>query len=147
MKLRRPVWLGALVGAGRAFAEVLKAELDSLQKELSQSSRALLRALALLGVAVVLVGLVLGLLTTALVAYLQSTEALTLWQATLLVAALLTLLAVGLAWWSRNIVRRLDTPSEMVRRRLADHFEWVEGQMRGPGTARRGSREEEEHGG
>ena len=142
MKIRRPAWLGALVGAGRAFIEVLKAELDALQKELSHSSRELLRALVLLGIAVVLVGWVLGLLATALIAYLQSTGALSLWQATLLVAALLAVLAVGLAWWSRNILRRLHTPAELVRRRLGDHFEWVEGEMRRPGAERSGSSEE-----
>lgn len=135
MSLRRPRWFRALIGAGRAFVEVVRAELEALQHELSQSSRQLLKVLVLMGIAVVLVGWVLGLLATALIVYLQSTGALTLWQATLLVAGLLAVVAVLLALWSRKIVRQIRPPSQMIRQRLGNHFEWIEGQVRGPGGA------------
>lgn len=144
MSLRRPRWIGALAEAGRSFVEVLGAEVALLYQELSRSRRLFLQALMLLAMAVVLLGWVVGLLATALIAYLQSTDVFSLWQATLLVAALLVAIAVALALWARALVRRIRSPSAVVQSRLEEHFDWARRQV---GTAGEDASEEEPGGG
>lgn len=132
MRFRRPRWLDAIAAVGRAFLEVLAAELGELQRELSHAGRQALRALALLALAVVLLGWVLGLLATALIAYLESLPALNLWQATLIVAAALVVVIGVLVAWARSILRRIRPPGEMIQSRIRGHLEWVETQVEGP---------------
>lgn len=132
MRFRRPRWVDALSAVGRSFLEVVAAELSELQHELSDAGRKALRAVALLALSVVLLGWVLGLLATALIAYLESLPALNLWQATLIVAAALLVLIVVLVSWAVSILRRIRPPGEMIQSRIRGHLEWVENQVEGP---------------
>ena len=132
MSFRRPRWIGALADVGRSFVEVLRAEVALLQQELSRSRRLFLQALLLLAMAVVLLGWVVGLLATALIAYLQSTAVFSLWQAVLVVAAVLVAIAFGMVVWARSIMRRIRPPTAVIQSRLEEHFDWAKRQVESP---------------
>jgi hypothetical protein len=129
MRLRPPAWLLELRGLGHAFGDVLLAEWAALTADLSRSAWALLRGLALVASAIVIMGWVAGLLSLGLISFLD--QYLPLWVAVLIVAASLAAIAWMLFLRGRATLRRLQTPLALAKRHVEGHVEWLQGELRG----------------
>lgn len=139
MRLGSSVPLAALRSLGRAFVEVLKAEWAALIADLGASGRRLARGLIILGLSIVLLGWVAGLASLALVAYLNLF--LEMWQAAVIVAAGLLLIAFVLFLWGKSTLAGVKRPSELVQTRVEGHVEWLRSQV---DTARSADEESED---
>lgn len=128
MRLGSLGWLSGLGGLGRAFIDVLEAEWSALTADLGRSGRILLRGLAIVVVALVILGWVAGLLSLALIFFLD--QYLPTWAAVLIVAAALTLLALALLLWGRSVLDRFEPPTAVVQSHVEGHVEWVRGEIR-----------------
>ena len=133
MRLGSSAWLTDLAGLGQAFTDVLKAEWAALTDDLSQSGRTLLRGLAIICLAIVMVGWVAGLLSLALV-FLLSLY-LPTWVAALIVAGALAVLAAALFLWGKAVLGEVRPPGQLVQTHVDGHVEWLQGQMRGAASA------------
>ena len=115
-------WIEMFRGLGEALLDVLRAEVATLQEELSRSGRIAGGALALLGVALVflfwIVGLVIFVLVALLAVWLQ------LWAAALIVLALFTVTAGILGWMGMSRLKTVENPVQTFRRRVDDHLDW-----------------------
>jgi hypothetical protein len=126
-------WVARFRGLGDSLLEVLRAELKTLQEDLTRSGRHLGVALALAGVALIVffwwLGLFITLLVVVLAVWLQ------LWAATLIVLALFTAVAGLLGWRAWQRLRQVENPVETVRRHVDDHLDWVQNNLlREPAT-------------
>lgn len=115
-------WIEMFRGLGEALLDVLRAEVATLQEDLSRSGRIAGGALALLGVALILafwiVGLLVFTLITVLAIWLQ------LWAAALIVLALFLAAAAVLAWMGVKRLKQVENPAQTFRRRVDDHLDW-----------------------
>ncbi len=111
-----------LRGLGEALLEVLRAEVATLQEDLSRSGRIAGGALALFGVALILLFWILGLLIFSLVAV--AAIWLPLWGASLVVLALFLAAAAVLSWIGVKRLKQVENPLQTFRRRVDDHLDW-----------------------
>ena len=115
-------WIEMFRGLGESLLDVLRAEVATLQEDLSRSGRIAGGALALLGVALILLFWILGLLIFALVAV--ATIWLPLWAAALVVLVLFLAAAGILSWLGVKRLKQVETPVQTFRRRVDDHLDW-----------------------
>lgn len=115
-------WIEMFRGLGESLLDVLRAEVATLQEDLSRSGRIAGGALALLGAALILLFWIVGLLIFALVAVLAVW--LPLWGAALIVLALFLLVTGILAWLGMNRLKQVENPVQTFRRRVDDHLDW-----------------------
>ncbi len=107
---------------GEAFVGVWKSELAALAEDLGRSGRALVRALALLGVAAGVGFWTLGLMLYFAIELLALV--LPRWGAVGVVLGALVLTLLVLALLVRGRLRAVESPAETVRRRVDDHRRW-----------------------
>lgn len=118
-------WIESFRGLGEALLEVLRAEVSTLQEDLTRSGRIAGVALALLGAALVLLFWIVGLLIFFLVAFLHSKWPLwPLWGSALFVLVLFIVTAGLLGWLGVRRVKQVENPMQTVRRRVDDHLDW-----------------------
>jgi len=115
-------WIELFRSLGQALFEVVRAEAQALGEDFRRSGGALARGLALLGGAAAVGFWTLGVLVLALIAVLAIW--LPPWAAALIVAALFASTAGLLAALGLRQLRRLESPAESIRRRVADHLDW-----------------------
>jgi hypothetical protein len=115
-------WIDLFRSLGEALLEVWRAELGTLQDDLSRSGRHLGVALGLFGAAVLLLFWTVGLLLFVLVALLHVW--MPWWGAALVVLALFLVAVAILARLGLQRIRKVENPVETVRRRVDSHFDW-----------------------
>lgn len=115
-------WIETFRGLGEALLEVLRAEVATLQDDLTRSGRIAGGALVLLGAALVLSFWVVGLLIFFLVAGLH--HWLELWLAALIVFGVFLLMTLLFGWLGLRRFKRVENPVETFRRRVDDHLDW-----------------------
>jgi len=115
-------WIDLFRSLGEALLEVWRAELATLQDDLSRSGRQLGVALGLFGAAAVLLFWTVGLLLFALIALLHVW--LPWWGAALIVLALFLIAMAILGRLGLNRLRKVESPVETVRRRVDSHLDW-----------------------
>lgn len=115
-------WIEMFRGLGEALLDVLRAEVATLQEDLTRSGRIAGGALALLGAALILLFWIVGLLIFALVAVLHIW--LPLWAAALVVLGLFVAVAGILGWLGVRRFKQVENPMQTVRRRVDDHLDW-----------------------
>jgi hypothetical protein len=115
-------WIDLFRSLGEALLEVWRAELATLQDDLSRSGRHLGVALGLFGAAAVLLFWTVGLLLFALIALLHIW--MPWWGAALIVLALFLIAMAILGRLGLNRLRRVESPVETVRRRVDSHLDW-----------------------
>jgi hypothetical protein len=115
-------WIEMFRGLGEALLDVLRAEVATLQEDLSRSGRIAGGALALLGVALVLLFWVVGLFIFALVAVLHIWWP--LWAAAGVVFLLFAIAAGILVWLGMGRLKQVENPVQTFRRRVDDHLDW-----------------------
>ena len=115
-------WIETFRGLGEALLEVLRAEVATLQEDLTRSGRIAGGALVLLGAALVLSFWVVGLLVFTLVAVLH--HWLELWAAALIVLVVFAITAGLLGWFGLRRFKRVENPVATFRRRVDDHLDW-----------------------
>ena len=115
-------WIEMFRGLGESLLDVLRAEVATLQEDLSRSGRIAGGALALLGVALILLFWILGLLIFALVAV--AAIWLPLWGAALVVLVLFLAAAGILSWLGIKRLKQVENPVQTFRRRVDDHLDW-----------------------
>lgn len=115
-------WIEMFRGLGEALLDVLRAEVATLQEDLSRSGRIAGGALALLGAALVFLFWIVGLIIFVLVALLAVW--LPLWAAALIVLALFTVTAGILVWLGMSRLKTVENPVQTFRRRVDDHLDW-----------------------
>ncbi|HEY3570161.1 MAG TPA: phage holin family protein [Thermoanaerobaculia bacterium] len=115
-------WIDLFRSLGEALLEVWRAELATLQDDLSRSGRHLGVALGLFGAAAVLLFWTVGLVLFALIALLHVW--LPWWGSALIVLALFLIAMAILARLGLKRMRQVENPVETVRRRVDSHFDW-----------------------
>ena len=115
-------WIEMFRGLGESLLDVLRAEVSTLQEDLSRSGRIAGGALALLGVALILLFWIVGLLIFTLIAVLAIW--LQLWAASLIVLGLFLLATSIFAWLGVNRLKQVENPMQTFRRRVDDHLDW-----------------------
>ena len=115
-------WIDLFRSLGEALLEVWRAELATLQDDLSRSGRQLGMALGLFGAAAVLLFWTVGLLLFALIALLHIW--MPWWGAALVVLALFLIAMAILGRLGLNRLRKVESPVETVRRRVDSHLDW-----------------------
>jgi hypothetical protein len=115
-------WIEMFRGLGEALLDVLRAEVATLQEDLTRSGKIAGGALALLGMALILLFWILGLLIFCLVAVLAIW--LPLWAAALVVLALFLVAAGVLSWLGVHRLKQVENPVQTFRRRVDDHLDW-----------------------
>ena len=115
-------WSGSLQALGAAFGDLVRAELAALGDDLSRSGKRLGGALLLLASALFVLFWAIGLLVY--VAVEVTHQWLPRWAAAAVVLAGVRLLmaVLGAVGWRR--LKRLEPPTEMVRRRWTSHRDW-----------------------
>jgi hypothetical protein len=123
-------WIDLFRSLGESLLEVLRAELEALQKDFATSGRHFGVAVGLFGAAAMLafwiVGLLLFLLISLLSIWLQ------LWAAAGIVLLLFLSIAAVLVLLGLRQIRKVENPIENVRRRVDDHLEWWQRLMAEP---------------
>ena len=115
-------WIEMFRGLGESLLDVLRAEVATLQEDLTRSGRIAGGALALLGAALILLFWILGLLIFSLVAV--AAIWLPLWGAALVVLTLFLAVAGVLSWLGVNRLKQVENPVQTFRRRVDDHLDW-----------------------
>ena len=115
-------WIDLFRSLGEALLEVWRAELATLQDDLSRSGRHLGVALGLFGAAVLVLFWTFGLLLFVLISLLHIW--LPWWGAALIVLALFLIAMAILGWLGLNRLRKVESPVETVRRRVDSHLDW-----------------------
>lgn len=120
-------WVTIAQALGRAFTDVLHAEVAALQSDLRVSGAHLIKGLAGLAVAAVFLVWVVGILGLALAAFLDRYMA--LWLSISLVGVLFLLIAAALFLWAKSTLSAIRGPVELVKTRAEDHKAWLAGQL------------------
>lgn len=115
-------WIDMFRSLGESLLEVLRAELSTLQEDLTRSGRHLGVALGLFGVALIILFWLLGLLITLAIAVLCIW--LQVWAAVLIVLLVFTAGAAWLGWLGWKRIKQVENPVETVRRHVDDHLDW-----------------------
>jgi hypothetical protein len=126
---RLSAFVAELSGLGSAFVDVLRAEWATLTADLGASGRLLVRGVVLLCLAAGLVAWSVGLLSLALIAFLE--RYLEPWAAAAVVGAGLLLIALVIFVVARSVLRRVEPPDLVVRRRVQSHLDWLGSQLDG----------------
>ena len=115
-------WIDLFRSLGEALLEVWRAELATLQDDLSRSGRHLGVALGLFGAAAMLLFWTVGLVLFSLIALLHVW--LPWWGSALIVLALFLIAMAILASLGLKRMRKVENPVETVRRRVDSHLDW-----------------------
>jgi len=115
-------WIDTFRGLGEALLDVLRAEVATLQEDLTRSGRIAGGALILLGAALVLSFWVVGLLIFAAIVGLATV--MPLWAASLIVLLVFLIATAILGWMGVNRLKQVENPVETFRRRVDDHLDW-----------------------
>lgn len=115
-------WIEMFRGLGEALLDVLRAEVTTLQEDLTRSGKIAGGALALLGAALILTFWIVGLLVFVLVAV--AAIWLQLWAAALVILALFAIVAGVLSWLGVRRLKQVENPTQTFRRRVDDHLDW-----------------------
>jgi hypothetical protein len=115
-------WIDMFRSLGESLLEVLRAELSTLQEDLTRSGRHFGVALGFLGVALIILFWLLGLLITLAVAVLCIW--LQVWAAVLIVFLAFTAGAGLCVWLGLKRMKQVENPVETVRRHVDDHLDW-----------------------
>jgi hypothetical protein len=115
-------WIEMFRGLGESLLDVLRAEVATLQEDLTRSGRIAGGALALLGVALILLFWIVGLVVFTLIAVLAIW--LQLWAASLIVLGLFLIAAGILAGMGVKRLKQVENPVQTFRRRVDDHLDW-----------------------
>ena len=115
-------WIDMFRSLGESLLEVLRAELSTLQEDLTRSGRHLGAALGFFGVALIILFWLLGLLITLAIAVLCIW--LQVWAAVLIVLLVFTAGAAWLGWLGWKRIKQVENPVETVRRHVDDHLDW-----------------------
>jgi len=115
-------WIELFRSLGLALFEVLRAEAQALGEDFRRSGRQLLVALGLLGAAAAIGFWTVGVVVLTLIAVLMIW--LPAWAAALIVLALFAVTAGLLATFGVLRLRRLESPAESIRQRVANHLDW-----------------------
>lgn len=129
MRRKARHWGELVRSLGDALLALLGAELEALQGDFSRTGKTLAVALLLAGGALALVLWTAGVLTAGLVALFALW--LPVWGAALVVAAILLVIAAGLAGLAWHRLRRLEGPVQTVSRRWEDHTTWWRSRIAG----------------
>lgn len=125
-------WIELFRSLGESLLEVLRAELEALQKDFATSGRHFGVALGLFGGAAMLAFWIVGLILFVLISLLSIW--LPLWGAALIVLALFAITAFVLVVLGLRQLKKAENPIENVRRRVDDHLEWWQRLMAEPKT-------------
>ena len=120
-------WIDMFRALGESLIEVLRAEMATLQEDLTRSGRHLGGALGFLGVVLILAFWIFGLLIFCLVALLYVW--LPLWASALIILLLFTAAAGLFAWLGMKRMRQVENPVATVRRRVDSHLDWWQNSM------------------
>lgn len=120
-------WVTIAQALGRAFMDVLHAEVAALQSDLRVSGAHLIKGLTALAVAAVFLVWVVGILGLALAAFLDRYMA--LWLSISLVGVLFLLIAAALFLWAKSTLSTIRGPVQLVKTRAEDHKAWLAGQL------------------
>jgi hypothetical protein len=112
---------------GQSAVEVVRAEVHSLLDDFQHTGRGLTIVLALATAALILTFWATGVGTAALVALIALR--LPVWAAAGIVFLALMLAAGILLGWGWLKLKKLETPSQTVRRHVDDHLGWWSGQL------------------
>ena len=115
-------WIDMFRSLGESLLEVVRAELQTLQEDLTRSGRHVGVALGFLGLALILVFWLLGLLITLLIALLCIW--LQLWASILIVLLLFAGGTALLVWLGLKEMKKAENPVETFRRHADDHLDW-----------------------
>ncbi|MDY7094498.1 MAG: phage holin family protein [Acidobacteriota bacterium] len=112
---------------GQSVVEVVRAEVHSLLDDFQHTGRGLTMVLALATAALILIFWAAGVGTAALVALIA--VRLPVWAAAGIVFLVLMLSAGILLGWGWMKMKKLETPTQTVRRHVDDHLGWWRGQL------------------
>jgi hypothetical protein len=115
-------WIDMFRALGDSLIAVLRAEMTTLQEDLTRSGQNLGRALGFLGVVLILAFWIFGLLIFCLVALLAVW--LPMWASALIVLLLFTAAAGAFGWLGMKRMREVENPVVTVRRRVDSHLDW-----------------------
>jgi hypothetical protein len=115
-------WIDMFRSLGESLLEVLRAELSTLQEDLTRSGRHFGVALGFFGVALIILFWLLGLLITLAVAVMCIW--LQVWAAVLIVFLAFTAATAWLGWLGMRRLKQVENPMETVRRHVDDHLDW-----------------------
>ncbi len=115
-------WRRRVRDVGDAFLGVVQAELQAMVAEIQDSGKGLAKALALLLAALAVAFWALGVFIAFAVALLATW--LGVWKATAIVFLVLALVGGLLAAFAWRILRRLRSPTTIVRTRVTNHLGW-----------------------
>lgn len=115
-------WIDMFRSLGESLLEVVRAELQTLQEDLTRSGRHLGVALAFIGVALILCFWIVGLLIALLIALLYIW--LELWAATGIVLLLFLAPVIYLGLRAKREFKKVENPVETFRRHADDHLDW-----------------------
>jgi sulfite exporter TauE/SafE len=115
-------WVELFRSLGQSLLDVLRAEVEALQGDLTRTGRHLGLGAVLLGGAAVVAFWLVGALTFAVGAVLAIW--LPVWAAAWIVVGLFLLLALalGIPGWLQ--LKKAENPAETFKRRLGDHLAW-----------------------
>jgi Putative Actinobacterial Holin-X, holin superfamily III len=125
-------WIELFRSLGESLLEVLRAELEALQKDFATSGRHFGVAVGLFGAAAMLAFWIVGLVLFVLISLLSIW--LPLWGGALIVLALFAITAAILVSLGLRQLKKAENPIENVRRRVDDHLEWWQRLMAEPKT-------------
>ena len=118
----RKDWGDLLRSLGRAFGDVVSAELEALKKDFARDGRHLGIAVGLIVAATALVCWSLGIVTALAIAVLAIW--LPIWASILIVLVTVLLVVAILLLVARHHIGRLEGPTNTVQRRWTDHRRW-----------------------
>lgn len=125
-------WIELFRSLGESLLEVLRAELEALQKDFATSGRHFGIALGFFGGAVMLAFWMVGLIVFGVVSFFYIW--LPLWASAGIALLLFAAVALVLGMLGRKQLRKTENPIENVRRRVDDHLEWWQRLMAEPKT-------------
>lgn len=126
--MSKRTWL-AIGQLGSSLVQVAASEWRAVRSEMRHSAR--LSAGAVVALAIGSVFLTVALIGILLALGEILSRWMPHWSALLLVSAVFVLAAAVLMWRARGLLRRVDTPGQVVKRRWRDHRGWMRRQLGG----------------
>jgi membrane protein implicated in regulation of membrane protease activity len=120
-------WTALFSSLNRALFDVLRAEIEQLNKDLATSGRRLATGIGLLALAFGLLLLLCGVLIFAAIAALALV--LPVWGAALVIAGVVALAAALLVLLGIRRLRAVENPAATVRRRVENHLAWWQNRL------------------
>jgi hypothetical protein len=122
-------WLKTLRGLGESFLGVLRAEIEAFQRDAAASAKLVLKGARLVILALVFLFWLVGTLVFAGIALVSSALGVALWQAGLIVGAVLLLGVVVMRFWAVAVFRQVETPGTLLRDHVKDHQDWLKDEL------------------